>query len=389
MTTVAARAAGGQWLVLASGALRDVTRAQIRGSVLFGFGALLFTALINPTPFIQFLLALPWHLFLLGVVLQFQILSFVLLGAILIANRAVDAGAPRRTAYVAAALGGCVLGVLLGEAFDLTWRILVLPDTWPAHRPYVRSPLYRMTYTLTSWLLLGAPAVFFYADRRAARNTAAHLQAAELERIRRSRLALESRLQAMQARVEPQFLFNTLAQVERLYHERPELAERMLDDLIAYLRAAMPLMRDTASTVGQEVELARTYLDIMKIRMGERLAFEIRVPEGLEAARMPPMMLLPLIDHAIVHGLERQRAEGTLGIAIDVAANRLRLRIADSGAGFVPGVGGDGIASIRERLAALYGDDARLDLHAQNAGGGTEAVLDIPLEYAQPNRPVM
>ena len=389
MTAVAARAIGGQWLALASGALRDATRPQIRGTVLFGFGALIFTALINSTPFVQFFLALPPHLFVLGIVLQFQIMAFVLLGAILVADRAVDAGAPRRTAYVAAALGGCVLGVLLSGAFETAWRTWVLPDTWPAHRPYVRSPFYRMTYTLTSWLLLGAPAVFFYADRRAALKTAAYLQAAELDRIRRSRLALESRLQALQARVEPQFLFNTLAQVERLYEERPQLAERMLDDLIAYLRAAMPLMRDTASTVGQEVELARTYLDIVKIRLGERLAFDIRVLEGLDDARMPPMMLLPLVDHAIVHGLERHRAEGTLGIAIDVASGRLRLRIADSGAGFVPEIGGDGIASIRERLAALYGRDARLDLHPNDAEGGTEAVLDIPLEYAQPNRPVM
>ena len=388
MTTVSAPAADGQWLVLVSGALRDVTPAQIRGTVLFGFGALAFTALINSTPFIQFFLALG-YLHPVGVMVEFQIMAFALLAAILIANRAVDAGAPRHTAYVAAAFGGCVLGVVLAATFDLAWRTWVLPDAWPAHRPYVRSPLYRTTYALTSWLLLGAPAVFFYADRRAARKTAAYLQAAELERIRRSRLALESRLQAMQARVEPQFLFNTLAQVERLYDERPELAERMLDDLIAYLRAAMPLMRDTASTVGQEVELARTYLDIVKIRLGERLAFEIRVPEGLDAARMPPMMLLPLVDHAIVHGLERQRAEGTLGIAIDVAANRLRLRIADSGAGFVPGVGGEGIASIRERLTALFGNDARLDLRGRDAGVGTEAVLDIPLEYAQPNRPVM
>jgi histidine kinase len=388
MTAVAAAAIGGDWRDLAAGAFRDATRPQIRGTVLFGLGALLFTALINPTPFVQFLRALPWHLFLLGSVLQFQLMAFVLLGAILVANRAVDAGAPRRRAYVAAALGGCVLGVLLAEAFDVAWRTWVLPDTWPAHRPYVRSAYYRATYALTSWLLLGAPAVFFYADRRSARKTAAYLQSAELDRIRRSRLALESRLQAMQARVEPQFLFNTLAQVERLYEEQPQLAERMLDDLIAYLRAAMPLMRDTASTVGQEVELARTYLDIVKIRLGDRLAFEIDVPEGVDGARMPPMMLLPLVDHAIVHGLEQRRDHGTLVIAIDVAATRLRLRIADSGAGFVPETGGDGIADIRERLAALYGGDAQLALRSRGACA-TEAVMEIPLEYAQPNLPVM
>src|SRR4029079_714604 len=123
----------------------------------------------------------------------------------------------------------------------------------------------------------------------------------------------------------------------------PSLAGRMLDDLIAYLRAAMPMMRDTSSTVAQEVELARTYLDIVKIRLGNRLTFDTHVPPGLEYARMPPMMLLPLVDHAIVHGLERSRADGTLRIAIEVVERRLRLRIVDSGAGFIPDTCGDGI----------------------------------------------
>ena len=88
--TAAARMIGGRWLELASGALRDATRPQIRGTVLFGLGALTFTALINPAQFIQFFRALPGHLFLVGVVLQFQIMAFALLGAILIANRAAE-----------------------------------------------------------------------------------------------------------------------------------------------------------------------------------------------------------------------------------------------------------------------------------------------------------
>jgi Histidine kinase len=107
----------------------------------------------------------------------------------------------------------------------------------------------------------------------------------------------------MQARVEPPFLFNTLAQVKRLYEMDATLAQRMLDDLVAYLRAAMPHMRDTSSTMKQEIELARAYLDIVKIRLGDRLAFDIQVPEGAGDVRMPPMMLLPLIDHAVVRGL--------------------------------------------------------------------------------------
>ena len=369
-------------------ALRGVTRAQVRGAFLFGLGALAFTALINLVPFVQFVKAMPAHTFLLGGLVDFQIRAFVLLGAIVIAERAVDEGAPRRRAYVLAAIGGCVAGVALSEVFNWAWRSFVLPPRWPAQRPWLQGAgalFYWPTYSLTSWLLLGAPAVFFYADRSAARKTAASLHAAELDRIHRSRVSLESRLQAMQARVEPQFLFNTLAQVERLYELRSPVAGTMLDDLIAYLRAAMPLMRDSASTVGQEVELARRYLEIAKIRLGDRLTYDVEVPPKLLDARMPPMMLLPLVDHAIVHGLERNLVGGAFRIGVDHVDGRLRLTIADSGAGFIGEADDAGIANIAERLNALYGHSARLELRTRDTSG-TEAVMEIPYERL-PGRP--
>ena len=118
-----------------------------------------------------------------------------------------------------------------------------------------------------------------------------------------TRDVLESRLAAMQAQVEPQFLFNTLAQVERLYEIDPARAARMLDDLIAYLRAAMPLMRDTSSTVKQEIDLARAYLDIVRIRLGDRLAFAIEVPSDggsrRHARQQLPAETTPLVDQVV------------------------------------------------------------------------------------------
>jgi LytS/YehU family sensor histidine kinase len=153
----------------------------------------------------------------------------------------------------------------------------------------------------------------------------------------------------------------------------------MMDDLIAYLRAAMPLMRDTSSTVAREIELARAYLDIVRLRLGERLAVSIEMPPEIAATRMPPMMLLPLIDHVVVRGLEPSRAAGALSVRASVDAGRLRLTIADSGAGFVPEADGDGIAEIRARLEALYGGKASLDLRRRD-GDATVAVLDLPLK---------
>ncbi|MGE5171093.1 MAG: sensor histidine kinase, partial [Rudaea sp.] len=301
--------------------------------------------------------------------------------AIVIADRAVDDGAPHRRTYVLAVLLGCAAAVVVSELFGEPWRVALLGENEnrPADISWIRYHSFHPISNFAILLMTGAPAVFFYADRRAAMKTAAILHAAELDRVRRSRIALESRLQAMQARVEPQFLFNTLDQVEHLYAQDPALGGRMLDDLIAYLRAAMPLMRDTSSTVAQELELARSHLGIAKIRLGDRLAFDIDVPAGLGSARMPPMMLLPLLDHALGRGLARSGSGGTIRIGVGVEASRLSLRIADSGAGFVPEAGGDGIASIRERLHALYGSAARLGLRMRE-GGGSEAVIDVPYE---------
>ncbi len=256
----------------------------------------------------------------------------------------------------------------------------------PATRPWLQADTalyFRPIFAVTNWFLIGSAAVFVYAGRRAAMRTEARLRAAELDRIRRSKLAVESRLQAMQARVEPQFLFNTLVQVERLYELDAALAARMLDDLIAYLRAAMPRMRDTSSTLAQELELARAYLDIVRMRLGERLVITIQAPPGGEDIRMPPMMLLPLIDHAIVRGFAPRNTEGEISVHSDVDNGRLRLTITDSGAGFVPDSDRGGLNAIRERLTALYGDQGTLQLRRSD-GASTQAVLDIPLEHRSP-----
>ena len=362
--------------------LRDLGWRRVRIALLLGLAFTGWSSAVFFFPLLQIAKTLPIERFVLGAAIADQIKALCLLLAIVVADHAVDRGARRGRTYLLAALAGCTLGILASEPLMWAWRTFMLPDLWPANRPWLRGPLapiYHLLFSFTHWLLVGGTVVFLYADRRAARKTEQLLHAAELDRIRRSKLALESKLQAMQARVEPQFLFNTLDQVERLYESDPAIAGRMLDDLIAYLRAAMPLMRNASSTVAQELELMRTYLDIVRIRLGERLAFEIKVPPGADQVRMPPMMLLPLIDHAIVRGLEVSRARGTISIGARVVEGRLLLTIADSGAGFVPEGDGSGIAAIRERLEALYRGDATLQLR-HGGGDTTVAVLDLPLE---------
>jgi hypothetical protein len=363
--------------------LHGITWPQIRGAVWFGLGVGAFILLIEMNSVIVFARTIPWYVLISRTLVVFQLHAFCLLGALVIADRAVDEGASRRLAYTAAALGGCLAGILVDfTVFAWAWRAFVWPQAWPPPtRPWTRADTlyYGPIYELTSWLLIGGSAVFLYADRRAAGKTEAHLHAAELDRIRRSKVALESRLQAMQARVEPRFLFNTLGQVERLYEREPGQAGRMLDDLIAYLRAAMPHMRDTSSTVAQEMDLASAYLDIIRLRWGNRLAFSIDVAPGTGEVRMPPMMLLPLLDCLTATRIEASSVDGTITIRAEAQDGRLRVTIFNGGAEFAHDASGDGMASIRERLAALYGAGASLQL-LRNDARATEVVLEIPLE---------
>ena len=366
---------------LVADAARAIRWPQARGAMLFGLAVTTVNALVFIHPILQFAQTMPLSKLLFQGLISDQIRVLCLLLAIVAADRAVDQGARRRAAYIAAALVGCTVGMLVSEPFNWAWRSFVLPDLWPKHRAWLHgtaAQFYHPIFGFTHWLLIGGAAVFLYADRRAARRTAQMLHAAELDRLRRSKLALESRLQAMQARIEPQFLFNTLAQVERLYELNPELAGRMLDDLISYLRAAMPKMRDTSSTVAQEIELVRAYLAIIRIRLGDRLEVAIDAPSDLADLRLPPMMLLPLVDHAVVHGLEPAHDGGNIRISAALHEGALQLTITDAGAGFVTGADGTGMTSIRERLGALYGDKASLALRKKP--GGTEAVLRIPVE---------
>ena len=190
----------------------------------------------------------------------------------------------------------------------------------------------------------------------------------------------EAQVKMMQAQVEPHFLFNTLASVDYLIETDPARASRMQKNLIQYLRAALPQMREGASTLGREIVQCRSYLEILKVRMDERLHFSINVPQALQAAEFPPMMLLTLVENAIKHGLEPKPEGGSLSVSATVADHCLQVSVADSGMGFgvaARGGTGVGLTNVRERLQALYGAAARLQIEA-NADGGTIATIFVP-----------
>ena len=190
----------------------------------------------------------------------------------------------------------------------------------------------------------------------------------------------EAQLKMMQAQVEPHFLFNTLASVDYLIETDPARASTMQKNLIQYLRAALPQMREGSTTLGKEVSLCRAYLEILKVRMDDRLQFAITVPQGLSSAQFPPMMLQSLVENAIKHGLEPKPEGGSLTITANVSHGLLRVTVADTGLGFgvgtTPGTG-VGLGNVRERLAALYGGSAHLHVEA-NTPTGTIATIEVP-----------
>lgn len=206
-------------------------------------------------------------------------------------------------------------------------------------------------------------------------------QRAEKEQLERA--AAEAHLQALQAQIEPHFLFNTLASIDQLILTDPPRASRMQQSLIRYLRSAMPQMRaGVRPTLRQQVELSRAFLEIMAVRMDERLQTAIDVPEGLKSAVFPAMMLQTLVENAIRHGLEPKAEGGRLEIGAEIVDGQLAVHVRDTGMGFAPhSPGGVGLANIRERLKVMYPGRAELVISVP-ADGGTLATIKVPYEVA-------
>jgi signal transduction histidine kinase len=229
--------------------------------------------------------------------------------------------------------------------------------------------------------LFGTKALMGGKKRAEARASVA---SANAEREQLKRQVVEAKMQMMQAQVEPHFLFNTLASVEHLIETNPPRAAAMQRTLIQYLRAVLPQMRETPTTtrLGREVDIVKAYLELLKMRMEERLTVDLNVPGQLRDAVFPPMMLQSLVENSIKHGLESKPEGGTLRVFAEVTGNKLRVSVADNGLGFgaVQSNGtGLGLQNIRERLKLLFGDQAQLII-VPNSPSGVCATIEVPYQ---------
>jgi predicted nucleic acid-binding Zn-ribbon protein len=233
------------------------------------------------------------------------------------------------------------------------------------------------------WIVASAIVKATYKGRIQAEVKAAQAtETAESESLKRQ--VVEARMAAMQAQVEPHFLFNTLASIDHLIETDPKRASVMQKNLIALLRASMPTMREAAPNgvrdLGRELAVIRPYLEILKVRMEERLATEIDVPDGLLSAEFPPMMIQSLVENAIKHGLEPKPEGGTLKVKCEIVHGKLAVTVADTGLGFGKAATagtGVGLANVRERLQLLYGGKASVTV-AENQPSGTIVTITVP-----------
>jgi two-component system sensor histidine kinase AlgZ len=263
-----------------------------------------------------------------------------------------------------------LLGCLVAQAL-LTWTgVLVPQDFWRAYLSTLRSAL-----LLSLVFGLGS---FFYAsiwDRL--RHAEQKLQQQEVEEERTRKLAAEARLQSLESRIHPHFLFNTLNSISSLVAVNPNRAEQTVGRLAALLRSSLDNTSQPLIPLGQEVAMIEDYVEIEKVRFGDKLRGRLEVPENLRDAKVPPLSIQSLVENAVKHGITPQRGGGEFLVTASAEDESLRIEVEDSGPGFdLTAVrAGHGLDNLVGRLDALFGAQARLNVFRRDGRCVVQMVL--------------
>ena len=330
-------------------------------TLLLSLGALLSLDLdfFSPTE-----VALAW----LEHLVELAVIAAVLLSAFTV----LDETLPRRLPLRLAVLCLVLLALSAGLA-------VLLHAYYAGGFKYLPPPL-RIFADSLRW---GLPAAFLALiadvhERALQTNTAAH--AKEVARTQLEQGESEQQLALLQAQIEPHFLFNVLGNVRRLYRTQPSAGTDALDSLMRYLRSALPRMRNTRASLGDEIEMVRAYLELFQLRMGTQLGFSIEVDEPLNDAEFPPMLLITLVENSIKHGLE-PIGGGHIEVRARRRRNELEVSVLDDGAGFGAAAHsgtGVGLVNVKRQLVARYNDQARLTLEEREPHGA-RATITLPL----------
>lgn len=270
----------------------------------------------------------------------------------------------RRWLILAGTLPGSVfLGIAIAF-FLLGWPLAASPHIWT-------SAVVGMMFAVIGSV------VFLLAER--IHHLDAEVRRRRLAEAERAQGELAAHLKLLQAQIEPHFLFNTLANVASLMETDVPRARRLLDRLNDWLRIALARSRRDRTSLGDELTLLENWLEILAVRFGPRLEWHLDVDEQARACALPPMLLQPLLENAVKHGIEPKVGGGRIQVTGRVQAGILRLEVRDDGMGLGTGPSGSGagLANVRDRLAVLYGGAGRLEL-AENPQGGVTARLELP-----------
>jgi sensor histidine kinase YesM len=279
---------------------------------------------------------------------------------------------PNRHAPLALLLPLLITSLLLAW-FGGTWLAALLLG----HPRHAEGDLTSLVITAAAGFV--AVLYFWEREKMAALETEAAQQKSRAETIERQ--VAQARLALLQAQIEPHFLFNTLANLHALIGAEPARAQAMLGHLNDFLRASLTAARKDRNTLDEEFALLRAYLELLSIRMGARLAFRLDLPPELAQTPVPPMLLQPLVENAVKHGLEPKVEGGEVTVVARREGGRIVLQVADTGMGFAAAATSGtnvGLAHLRERLAAIYGGSASLVI-AENAQGGISVTLNLPI----------
>ncbi|MEO8524740.1 MAG: histidine kinase [Caldimonas sp.] len=272
----------------------------------------------------------------------------------------------RRLAWMAVALYAAAVLYTLGSA-ALRNRLPVAPDV-----PFALASAAR-------WGVIAFYVVAIEALRRRVRETDAQALATQVDADALLREREQLRLQLLKAQIEPHFLFNTLANVRRLYRTEPERGGHMMASLKRYLRAALPSVRRDETTLADELALVRSYLDLISVRLGPRFVFDVRDESAFGARAFPSMVVLTLVENAIKHGIEPSPNVGSVRVRVADDEGGIAISVADDGVGLggaQSGGTGVGLANIRGQLQSCYGSHARLSIRAGHPGVVATIAID-------------
>jgi len=278
---------------------------------------------------------------------------------------------PRRVSHLVFVV---LIASIVGTVVTLLFSPIILERFFSIHSYPRRGDFFQ---SIVLFFAIGGTVFYFFLSKARLRVSKELIQQERIARLSTEKEALEAKLRLLQAQIEPHFLFNTLSNVLSLIDLDPMRGKAMLSDLILYLRTSLSRTLPAATTLDQEMEMCRAYLNIQKVRMGERLRFEIDLPDALRQYQFPPMLIQPLVENGLKHGLEPKVEGGTILVKAAEADGTLRITVADTGDGFSGyEQGGVGIANVRERLRLIFGDKARLLLE-ENVPHGVRAIIEV------------